>query len=78
MTNLQGYVSGLTSYAILDYADLRNTMKITEFHKEAMATAKDFQATHFHPVVEGVKCFLTNYIKENAIKLPARIPGYKN
>ena len=31
-----------------------------------------------HPVVEDVKCFLTNYVEENAIQLPGRIPGYKN
>lgn len=31
-----------------------------------------------HQVVEDVKCFLTNYVEENAIQLPGRIPGYKN
>ena len=29
-------------------------------------------------VVEDVKSFLSNYVKENAILLPGRIPGYKN
>ena len=29
-------------------------------------------------VVDDIKCFLTNYVKENAIQLPGRIPGYKN
>lgn len=29
-------------------------------------------------VVEDVKSFLTNYVEENAIQLPGRIPGYKN
>ena len=29
-------------------------------------------------VVEDVKSFLSNYVEENAILLPGRIPGYKN
>ena len=29
-------------------------------------------------VVEDVNSFLANYVEENAISLPARIPGYKN
>lgn len=29
-------------------------------------------------VVEDVKLFLTNYVEENAISLPGRIPGYKS
>ena len=29
-------------------------------------------------VVEDVKSFLTNYVEENAISLPGRIPGYKS
>ena len=28
--------------------------------------------------IEGVKTFLTNYIEENAISLPGRIPGFKS
>lgn len=31
-----------------------------------------------HAVVEDVKVFLTNYVEENAISLPGRIPGYKD
>ena len=29
-------------------------------------------------MVEGVHTFLTNYVEENAISLPGRIPGFKN
>lgn len=31
-----------------------------------------------HAVVEDVKVFLANYVEENAISLPGRIPGYKD
>ena len=34
--------------------------------------------TLHHAVVEDVKVFLTNYVEENAISLPGRIPGYKD
>lgn len=29
-------------------------------------------------MIEGVKTFLMNYIEENAISLPGRIPGFKS
>ena len=31
-----------------------------------------------HCMVEGVRTFLTNYVEENAISLPGRIPSFKN
>jgi len=31
-----------------------------------------------HAVVEDVKVFLANYVEENAISLPRKIPGYKD
>lgn len=31
-----------------------------------------------HAVVEDVNVFLTNYVEENAISLPGKIPGYKD
>ena len=31
-----------------------------------------------HALVEDVKVFLANYVEENAISLPGRIPGYKD
>lgn len=31
-----------------------------------------------HAVVEDVKVFIANYVEENAISLPGRIPGYKD
>ena len=31
-----------------------------------------------HAVVEDVIVFLSNYVEENAISLPGRIPGYKD
>ena len=29
-------------------------------------------------MVEGVRTFLTNYVEENVISLPGRIPGFKS
>lgn len=48
------------------------------FCKGGMATAKGFPATLPQAVVEDVKLFLSNYVEENTILLPGRIPGYRN
>ena len=77
---LQGYVSTSLCNELLTVSPIKGTLrKLWDFTKSPWQQ-QETSPKHTLPqaVVKDVTTFLSNYVEENAVLLPGRIPGYKS